>query len=286
MAVVDDDARMLLQQPLGFPAQRCVIRIEVECRGARRSRLQSVRSRRAIERLAVERRRGAELRGRLARIERLTARIAIDVDDRARDVRAYDRRVELRSRSRTAPARTSPHPCARATARSRRPSSPRRSDARVRHAEQQRRGAAPNVQPLGMRCHALRSGEAAASERPTAAAMAPARTSVDGGIDIGMHVAIVLQLRARARAALRAPLRAACSTSSAHGSRTPVPPRAARWPRPPRRSRSSAAGDARRARPSRRDLPGSRTSEWNPRSPERPSACSRTPAPRRSPAES
>ena len=89
----------------------------------------------------------------------------------------------------------------------------------------------------------------------------------DGLLHVRVEVAVVVQVRQPRPAASGAPLPAAGSIAAAHGSRSPglrtaVRCRPRRWRSPP-----SAAGGARRARPSTRGPPGWPTSGSSPRWP-------------------
>src|SRR5688572_5865119 len=79
MAIVEHDPGMEVAQALKLRRQRLVVRVEPpsasgrDARGVRPPPL-------AVERLAVEGRGRAQLRGRLAGIERNTRGVAVDVD--------------------------------------------------------------------------------------------------------------------------------------------------------------------------------------------------------------
>src|ERR1700727_992459 len=87
MGVEQRHALMLLTEPRDLGGERGMVGIEIKAPSLGDfGRVR--RSARPIERLAVEGRGWAELRRRLTRIERSAARVAIDVDDRARKFRA------------------------------------------------------------------------------------------------------------------------------------------------------------------------------------------------------
>ena len=97
MGVEQRDALMLLAQASDLAGERRMVGIEVKTPplgdfGRVR------RAARPIERLAVEGRGWDEFRRRLTGIERGAARIAIDVDDRAREPRAHQCRAERRDK--------------------------------------------------------------------------------------------------------------------------------------------------------------------------------------------
>ena len=97
MGVEQRDAPMLLAQPPDLFAKRRVVRIEVETSSV--CNVGCVWGQAcAIERLAVERGRRDEFCRGLTGIERGAARIAIDVDDRARKPRAHHSRAERRDK--------------------------------------------------------------------------------------------------------------------------------------------------------------------------------------------
>ena len=131
----------------------------------------------AIERLAVEGRRRAELGRRLAGIERRAGRIAVDVDERARQRRADDRRAERARRNRRAAGSTSRRRLPRQPGATKRGLAAVELGSGVGNADDQRRVAALDRQPVGRGAHRLAPSSAGSGVAPTAATIAPPRTS-------------------------------------------------------------------------------------------------------------
>ena len=94
MGVIERDAAVSFGEPRDLGAEGVVIGREIE--PAALGDLSLVwRFAGPVKRLAVERRRRAQLGRRLAGIERGAAGIAVDVDDRARNRGPHDRRAEV-----------------------------------------------------------------------------------------------------------------------------------------------------------------------------------------------
>ena len=94
MRLVEDDGGVEVAQAIDLGAKRIVIGIEIGGAAARDLGFVGFLPR-PVERVAVEGDERAEAGGELARIERLPAGIAVDVDDGAGGGGAYQRRAEL-----------------------------------------------------------------------------------------------------------------------------------------------------------------------------------------------
>ena len=133
---------------------------------------------RAIKRRAVEGCGRDEFRCRLTGIERSAARIAIDVDDRARKPRAQQRRAERRDKIIElveAPIRV----LARDPGIDESGLEPEEVCARVRNADDERRLAALDDDPVGTeRCHCAGLSSPGSVAAPTASMTVPSLTSL------------------------------------------------------------------------------------------------------------
>src|SRR5208337_2166371 len=175
MRVEQGDAGESRPEPRDLPMERVVIRVKVGPSAP--VDLDRVRNGARIERLAVEGRRRAEPGRRLTRIERGGARVAIDVDDRARQTRPHERRaegsheiielVEPPVGILGCPPRTDEALLVLP-----------QFEPAMRNADDQRRFALPDLEPVRMRAHrgASRTGS---SPSPTASTIAPSRASRD-----------------------------------------------------------------------------------------------------------
>ena len=283
MGVEQHDAREALTKPRDLVRERLVIGIEGEqhplgdlCVVGRIAM--------PIERLAVESRGWAELGRRLAGIERGAGGITIDIDDRARDRRANDRRVE-----RVDEVVELVEPPVGVLLRE-----PRVDEtlfvcaeiyARVGNADNQRRCAAPDHKPAGT-LTSLRGLDARQQRFARRFDDGAFAHEIDRRLYLRMEIAIVVEMRNFCAEDALAPPRAARSTEGARESRSLERPPGARCRRWRRRSRPSARAAARRARPSTRGPPGWPRSESNRRSRDRRAACFRKRAPPPSPAGS
>src|SRR3546814_3818687 len=97
MGVVEQDAAMEGAQPRDLGGQRPVIGLEERPLAPRD--LARIGRGAPIERVAVEGRRGAQFGRRLPRIERGARRVAVHVDDAARDAGRHRRRAEIADES-------------------------------------------------------------------------------------------------------------------------------------------------------------------------------------------
>ncbi len=148
----------------------------------------------AVERLAVEGRGRDKFRRRLAGIERGAARIAIDVDDRARKFRAHERRPE-----RAGEIVEFVEPPVRVLA-----GEPRTDESRleveevcpgVRNADDERRVPALDDEPVGtLVAHRAGLSSEGSATAPTASIAAPLSHEARRRGDVRMKVAVVVEM--------------------------------------------------------------------------------------------
>ena len=177
MGVEQTHAPMRPAEPRDLGRERRMIGVEVEAPS--RGDFSRVRRLvRPVERLAVEGGGWAELGRRLARIERRAARIAIDVDDRARESRAHERSPDRRDEIVKVVK-----PPIRVLARE--PGidegwlKPQKVNARVGNADDERRLAALDDKPVGiLGAHRASLSSPGSAAAPTASTTAPSLTSL------------------------------------------------------------------------------------------------------------